>query len=196
MTLYKTRSYTRDPFSWVSVVCRYLHEAFSDITLNMVTYMAEVSASIYENMSYLSLFLGFYIYWMFLWKLVQVCWVSGLCWLFVGSLSCSLFSQLLKDNPIIYSQVIQVIQVGYTHIDFALKQDWVYVCVLTECDFLSPSCWIRDFPVCNSLSSKSSTVCLATWTWLLCRSNSSTLMSWRPLRSLSRWVSDSTRSSF
>lgn len=42
MTLYKTRSYTRDPFSWVSVVCRYLHEAFSDITLNMVTYMAEV----------------------------------------------------------------------------------------------------------------------------------------------------------
>ncbi len=43
MTLYKTRSYTRDPFSWVSVVCRYLHEAFSDITLNMVTYMAEVS---------------------------------------------------------------------------------------------------------------------------------------------------------
>lgn len=44
MTLYKTRSYTRDPFSWVSVVCRYLHEAFSDITLNMVTYMAEVRA--------------------------------------------------------------------------------------------------------------------------------------------------------
>uniref|UniRef100_A0A4W4FX37 Furry homolog b (Drosophila) n=1 Tax=Electrophorus electricus TaxID=8005 RepID=A0A4W4FX37_ELEEL len=42
MTLYKTRSYTRDPFSWVSVVCRYLHEAFSDITLSMVTYMAEL----------------------------------------------------------------------------------------------------------------------------------------------------------
>ncbi|XP_030648105.1 protein furry homolog [Chanos chanos] len=42
MSLYKTRSYTRDPFSWVSVVCRYLHEAFSDITLNMVTYMAEL----------------------------------------------------------------------------------------------------------------------------------------------------------
>ena len=42
MTLYKTRSYTRDPFSWVSVVCRYLYEAFADITLNMVTYMAEV----------------------------------------------------------------------------------------------------------------------------------------------------------
>uniref|UniRef100_A0AAQ4S542 FRY microtubule binding protein n=1 Tax=Gasterosteus aculeatus aculeatus TaxID=481459 RepID=A0AAQ4S542_GASAC len=42
MTLYKTRSYTRDPFSWVSVVCRYLHEAFSEITLNMVTYMAEL----------------------------------------------------------------------------------------------------------------------------------------------------------
>ncbi|XP_058267879.1 protein furry homolog isoform X5 [Hemibagrus wyckioides] len=42
MTLYKTRSYTRDSFSWVSVVCRYLHEAFSDITLSMVTYMAEL----------------------------------------------------------------------------------------------------------------------------------------------------------
>lgn len=47
MTLYKTRSYTRDPFSWVSVVCRYLHEAFSDITLNMVTYMAEVRAPVF-----------------------------------------------------------------------------------------------------------------------------------------------------
>lgn len=42
MTLYKTHSYTRDCSSWVNVVCRYLHEAFSDITLNMVTYMAEV----------------------------------------------------------------------------------------------------------------------------------------------------------
>ncbi|KAJ8275551.1 hypothetical protein COCON_G00073030 [Conger conger] len=42
MTLYKTHSYTRDSFSWVSVVCRYLHEAFSDITLSMVTYMAEL----------------------------------------------------------------------------------------------------------------------------------------------------------
>ncbi|KTG44596.1 hypothetical protein cypCar_00004857 [Cyprinus carpio] len=42
MTLYKTRSYTRDPFSWVNVVCRYLHEAFSDIILNLVTYMAEL----------------------------------------------------------------------------------------------------------------------------------------------------------
>ncbi|XP_031429117.1 protein furry homolog isoform X2 [Clupea harengus] len=42
MTLYKTHSYTRDCSSWVNVVCRYLHEAFSDITLNMVTYMAEL----------------------------------------------------------------------------------------------------------------------------------------------------------
>lgn len=46
MTLYKTHSYTRDCFSWVNVVCRYLHEAFSDITLNLVTYMAEVCAAI------------------------------------------------------------------------------------------------------------------------------------------------------
>ncbi|KAJ8280140.1 hypothetical protein GJAV_G00050980 [Gymnothorax javanicus] len=42
MTLFKTRTYLRDPFSWVSVVCRYLHEAFSDITLSLVTYMAEL----------------------------------------------------------------------------------------------------------------------------------------------------------
>ncbi|XP_051534407.1 protein furry homolog isoform X1 [Myxocyprinus asiaticus] len=42
MTLYKTHSYTRDCFSWVNVVCRYLHEAFSDSTLNMVTYMTEL----------------------------------------------------------------------------------------------------------------------------------------------------------
>nr|XP_055052852.1 protein furry homolog isoform X2 [Misgurnus anguillicaudatus] len=42
MTLYKTHSYTRDCFSWVNVVCRYLHEAFSDSTLNMVTCMTEL----------------------------------------------------------------------------------------------------------------------------------------------------------
>ncbi|XP_017271796.1 protein furry homolog isoform X4 [Kryptolebias marmoratus] len=42
MTLYKTHSYTRDCLSWVNVVCRYLHEAFSDITLSLVTYMAEL----------------------------------------------------------------------------------------------------------------------------------------------------------
>ncbi|XP_076833459.1 protein furry homolog isoform X6 [Brachyhypopomus gauderio] len=42
MTLYKTHSYTRDPFSWVNVVCRYLHEAFSEDTLSLVTYMAEL----------------------------------------------------------------------------------------------------------------------------------------------------------
>uniref|UniRef100_A0A8C9TYA3 FRY microtubule binding protein n=1 Tax=Scleropages formosus TaxID=113540 RepID=A0A8C9TYA3_SCLFO len=42
MSLYKTHSYTRDSFSWVSVICRYLHEAFSHITLSMVTYMAEL----------------------------------------------------------------------------------------------------------------------------------------------------------
>ncbi|ELK18720.1 Protein furry like protein [Pteropus alecto] len=42
MTLYKTHSYTRDCATWVSVVCRYLHEAYADITLNMVTYLAEL----------------------------------------------------------------------------------------------------------------------------------------------------------
>lgn len=49
MTLYKTHSYTRDCSSWVSVVCRYLHEAFSDITLSLVTYMAEVCGKQAEN---------------------------------------------------------------------------------------------------------------------------------------------------
>ncbi|EMP30059.1 Protein furry like protein [Chelonia mydas] len=42
MTLYKTHSYTRDCTTWVNVVCRYLHEAFADITLSMVTYLAEL----------------------------------------------------------------------------------------------------------------------------------------------------------
>ncbi|XP_041918938.1 protein furry homolog [Alosa sapidissima] len=42
MTLYKTHTYTRDSTSWVSVVCRYLHEAFAEITFNIVTYMAEL----------------------------------------------------------------------------------------------------------------------------------------------------------
>uniref|UniRef100_A0A8U8AME3 FRY microtubule binding protein n=1 Tax=Geospiza parvula TaxID=87175 RepID=A0A8U8AME3_GEOPR len=42
MTLYKTHSYTRDCATWVNVVCRYLHEAFADITLSMVTYLAEL----------------------------------------------------------------------------------------------------------------------------------------------------------
>ncbi|RLW08442.1 hypothetical protein DV515_00003164 [Chloebia gouldiae] len=42
MTLYKTHSYTRDCATWVNVVCRYLHEAFPDITLSMVTYLAEL----------------------------------------------------------------------------------------------------------------------------------------------------------
>uniref|UniRef100_A0AAA9RZK3 FRY microtubule binding protein n=1 Tax=Bos taurus TaxID=9913 RepID=A0AAA9RZK3_BOVIN len=42
MTLYKTHSYTRDCATWVNVVCRYLHEAYADVTLNMVTYLAEL----------------------------------------------------------------------------------------------------------------------------------------------------------
>ena len=46
MTLYKTHSYTRDCATWVNVVCRYLHEAYADITLNMVTYLAEVSSEL------------------------------------------------------------------------------------------------------------------------------------------------------
>ncbi|KAG8452837.1 hypothetical protein GDO86_004577 [Hymenochirus boettgeri] len=42
MTLYKTHSYTRDCATWVNVVCRYLHEAFAGITINMVTYLSEL----------------------------------------------------------------------------------------------------------------------------------------------------------
>lgn len=67
MTLYKTRSYTRDPFSWVSVVCRYLHEAFSDITLSMVTYMAEVRSDKHANITYVSRFSIFcFLFYLFL----------------------------------------------------------------------------------------------------------------------------------
>ncbi len=58
MTLYKMHSYTRDCFSWVNVVCRYLHEAFSDSTLSMVTYMAEVGRP--QIKVYLKTFLHFY----------------------------------------------------------------------------------------------------------------------------------------
>ncbi|XP_074842355.1 protein furry homolog isoform X7 [Carettochelys insculpta] len=50
MTLYKTHSYTRDCATWVNVVCRYLHEAFADITLSMVTYLAELLEKGLPNM--------------------------------------------------------------------------------------------------------------------------------------------------
>lgn len=52
MTLYKTHSYTRDCPTWVNVVCRYLHEAYTDITLNMVTYLAEVSTDAKDNFDF------------------------------------------------------------------------------------------------------------------------------------------------
>uniref|UniRef100_A0A4W3K672 FRY microtubule binding protein n=1 Tax=Callorhinchus milii TaxID=7868 RepID=A0A4W3K672_CALMI len=42
MTLYKTHSYTRDCITWVNVVCRYLHESFAEVTLNLITYLAEL----------------------------------------------------------------------------------------------------------------------------------------------------------
>ncbi|ETE68380.1 Protein furry-like protein, partial [Ophiophagus hannah] len=50
MTLYKTHSYTRDCATWVNVVCRYLHEAFADTTLNMITYLAELLEKGLPNM--------------------------------------------------------------------------------------------------------------------------------------------------
>lgn len=54
MTLYKTHSYTRDCATWVNVVCRYLHEAYADITLNMVTYLAEVSLDTKDHIEFSS----------------------------------------------------------------------------------------------------------------------------------------------
>lgn len=42
MSLYSTHSYSRDCTNWINVVCRYLHDAFAEITLNLVTYLAEV----------------------------------------------------------------------------------------------------------------------------------------------------------
>ncbi|KAM4810351.1 protein furry homolog-like [Rhinophrynus dorsalis] len=42
MSLYSTRSYSRDCSNWINVVCRYLHDSFSDITFSLVTYLAEL----------------------------------------------------------------------------------------------------------------------------------------------------------
>ncbi|CAJ1059965.1 protein furry homolog-like isoform X9 [Xyrichtys novacula] len=42
MSLYSTHSYSRDCTNWINVVCRYLHDAFNEITLNLVTYLAEL----------------------------------------------------------------------------------------------------------------------------------------------------------
>uniref|UniRef100_A0A667XQU0 Furry homolog, like n=1 Tax=Myripristis murdjan TaxID=586833 RepID=A0A667XQU0_9TELE len=42
MSLYSTHSYSRDCTNWINVVCRYLHDAFSEITFNLVTYLAEL----------------------------------------------------------------------------------------------------------------------------------------------------------
>lgn len=46
MSLYSAHSYSRDSTNWINVVCRYLHDAFADITFNLVTYLAEVSLSL------------------------------------------------------------------------------------------------------------------------------------------------------
>lgn len=42
MSLYSNHSYSRNCTNWINVVCRYLHDAFAEITLNLVTYLAEV----------------------------------------------------------------------------------------------------------------------------------------------------------
>lgn len=43
MSLYSAHSYSRDCANWINVVCRYLHDAFAEITFSLVTYLAEVS---------------------------------------------------------------------------------------------------------------------------------------------------------
>lgn len=96
MTLYKTHSYTRDSFSWVNVVCRYLNEAFSDITLNLVTYMAEVSGS---SLIYVAAFLSF------------VC---------ILHVSFFLFLQLLeKCVPSMQQTLLQIIYSLLSHMDLS-----------------------------------------------------------------------------
>ncbi|XP_062837675.1 protein furry homolog-like isoform X2 [Anolis carolinensis] len=42
MSLYSTHSYSRDCSNWINVVCRYLHDSFSETTFNLVTYLAEL----------------------------------------------------------------------------------------------------------------------------------------------------------
>ncbi|XP_063257977.1 protein furry homolog-like isoform X11 [Prinia subflava] len=42
MSLYSTHSYSRDCSNWINVVCRYLHDSFSDTTFNLITYLAEL----------------------------------------------------------------------------------------------------------------------------------------------------------
>ncbi|NXB95989.1 FRYL protein, partial [Vidua chalybeata] len=42
MSLYSTHSYSRDCSNWINVVCRYLHDSFSDATFNLITYLAEL----------------------------------------------------------------------------------------------------------------------------------------------------------
>ncbi|XP_054994083.1 protein furry homolog-like isoform X3 [Sorex araneus] len=42
MSLYSTHTYSRDCANWINVVCRYLHDSFSDTTFSLVTYLAEL----------------------------------------------------------------------------------------------------------------------------------------------------------
>uniref|UniRef100_A0A2K6GAG0 FRY like transcription coactivator n=1 Tax=Propithecus coquereli TaxID=379532 RepID=A0A2K6GAG0_PROCO len=42
MSLYSTHTYSRDCSNWINVVCRYLHDSFSDTTFSLVIYLAEL----------------------------------------------------------------------------------------------------------------------------------------------------------
>ncbi|NXX88084.1 FRYL protein, partial [Centropus bengalensis] len=56
MSLYSTHSYSRDCSNWINVVCRYLHDSFSDATFNLVTYLAEsLLQIIYSLLSHIDL---------------------------------------------------------------------------------------------------------------------------------------------
>uniref|UniRef100_A0A8C8VPM7 FRY like transcription coactivator n=1 Tax=Pelusios castaneus TaxID=367368 RepID=A0A8C8VPM7_9SAUR len=50
MSLYSTHSYSRDCSNWINVVCRYLHDSFSDATFNLVTYLAELLEKGFSSM--------------------------------------------------------------------------------------------------------------------------------------------------
>lgn len=94
MSLYSTHSYSRDCTNWINVVCRYLHDAFAEITLNLVTYLAEVLN----------------------WRPRCDCWLyCGKCWTVV----CFLSQLLEKGLPGMQQSLLQIIYSLLSHIDLS-----------------------------------------------------------------------------
>ena len=46
LVMYRERSYNRDSKAWTSVVCKYLHNAYSQFSIAMMTFLIEVSGRI------------------------------------------------------------------------------------------------------------------------------------------------------